>query len=34
MNITDIESQKPECETQIDLSIFDATQINEILKED
>ena len=31
MNITDIESQKPECGTQIDLSIFDATQINEIL---
>ena len=28
MNITDIESQKPECVTQIDLSIFDATQIN------
>lgn len=31
MNITDIESQKPERGTQIDLSIFDATQINEIL---
>ncbi len=26
-----IESQKPKCGTQIDLSIFDATQINEIL---
>jgi len=31
MNITDIESQKPEYETQIDLSIFDATQINKML---
>lgn len=31
MNITDIESQKTECGTQIDLSVFDSTQINEIL---
>lgn len=30
--LIDTESQKPECGTQIDLSIFDETQINEILK--
>jgi hypothetical protein len=30
-DLIDIESQKPECETQIDLSIFDETQISEIL---
>lgn len=30
-DLIDIESQKPECGTQIDLSIFDETQISEIL---
>lgn len=34
MNIICIESQNPECGTQIDLSIFDETQINEILNKE